>query len=84
MKLYAYKTVKFEVINVEFISKDLHSMHWGIKPLPSKTPPPSFSPIPPFDLQTLQPPPLLRQFPPIYWFFVNPYPLKIRFFYEPP
>ena len=56
MKLYAYKTVKFEVINVEFISKDLHSMHWGIKPLPSKTPPPSFSPISPLDLQTLQSP----------------------------
>ena len=54
MKLYAYKTVKFEVINVEFISKDLHSMHWGIKPLPSKTPPPFFFTKPRLDLQTLQ------------------------------
>ena len=55
MKLYAYKTVKFEVINVEFISKDLHSMYWGIKPLPSKTPPPPFFFTKPrLDLQTLQ------------------------------
>ena len=32
MKLYTYKTVKCEVINVEFLSKDLHSVHWGINP----------------------------------------------------
>ena len=35
MKLYVYKTVKSDVINVEFISKDLHSVHWDITPPPS-------------------------------------------------
>ena len=36
MKLYVYKTVKCEVINVMFLSKDLHSVQWGINQL-SKT-----------------------------------------------
>ena len=52
MKLYVYKTVKSEVVNVEFLSKDLHSVHWGITP-PQKPPPP-FSPSPPLNLQTVQ------------------------------
>ena len=30
MKLHVYKTVKSDVINVEFVSKDLHSVHWDI------------------------------------------------------
>ena len=47
MKLYVYKTVKSEVVNVEFLRKDLHSVHWGI------TPPPFFT-KPPLNLQTVQ------------------------------
>ena len=35
MNLYVYKTVKCEVINVEFLSKDFHIVHWGINPRPS-------------------------------------------------
>ena len=44
---------------------------------PSKTPP-SFSPRHPLDMQTVQNP-LFRQFPTIYWFFVNLTPLKTTF-----
>ena len=53
MKLYVYKTVKSEVVNVEFLSKDLHSVHWGITPPPQKTPTPFFT-KPPLNLQTVQ------------------------------
>ena len=46
MKLYIYKTVKCEVINVEFRSKYIHSVHWGINP-PLKSTTLSFLPSPP-------------------------------------
>ena len=39
------------------MNKIFHSVHWSINP-------------PPLNLQTVQGP-LLRQFPPIYWFFAN-------------
>ena len=56
MKLYVYKTVKSDVINVEFISKDLHSVHWDITipPLPhSKTPAPFFAKPFPLSLKSI-------------------------------
>ena len=61
-----------------------HSMHWSIN-CPSETFPPFFSPSPLLIMQTVQGP-LFREFPPIYWFFVNPPSsvLKIGFFSEPP
>ena len=46
MKLYVYKIVKCEVINVKFFNKDLHSVNWGINH-PSKMQPPVFYPDPP-------------------------------------
>ena len=49
MKLYTYKTVKCEVISVEFLSKDLRSVHWGITPRPLKTPTPLFFQAPPLN-----------------------------------
>ena len=59
-----------------------HSVHRGINP-PSKTPPlflanspPSFNPL---NLQTVQAP-FFRQFPPLYHFFCELPPLKVRFF----
>ena len=30
VKLYVFKTIKCEVINVEFLGKDLHSVHSAI------------------------------------------------------
>ena len=51
MKLYVYKTVKCEVVNVEFLSKDLHSVHWGITAPQNPTP---FFTKPPLNLQTVQ------------------------------
>ena len=84
MKLYIFKIVKYEVINVEFLSKDLDKVHWNINP-PLKKTTLSFLPsLPPSsNLQTFQisffsHPPLL------YWFFVNLSPLKIGFFSETP
>ena len=50
----------------------LHSVHWGINP-PSKTPPLLFFAKLPQICQ-LPSPHIFRQFPTIYWFFVNPPP----------
>ena len=50
-----------------------HSLHWGINPPPSETLPLFFAKPPPLNLQSVQAP-SFRQFPPIYWFFLNPLP----------
>ena len=68
----------------------LHSVHWGINS-PSKTPPLLFFAKLPQICQ-LPSPHIFRQFPTIYWFFVNPpspSPPKKKekkkgFFSEPP
>ena len=39
-------------------SRIMHSVHWGINPTPSKTPPSSFLPSYTIDLQTVQATPL--------------------------
>ena len=45
----------------------IHSVHWGISHHPL------FFAKPPLNLQTVQAlPPLFREFPLIYWFFLNP------------
>ena len=55
----------------------------GVSAPPSKTPPPSFLPsLPPLNRQTVQAPPLLRQFPPPILVFRDA-PLKVGFFSEP-
>ena len=52
------------------MSQQNHSVHWIINH-PSKTPLPSFLPSPhPFNQETIQVP-LFREFPPLYWFFMN-------------
>ena len=56
MKLYVYKIVKCEVINVKFFNKDLHSVNWGINH-PSKMQPPVFYPDPPVKFANYPPPP---------------------------
>ena len=57
MKLYIYKTVKCEVINVEFLNKDLQCALGYHPPPPSKTPPPLICQAPPLNFQTVQAPP---------------------------
>ena len=85
MKLYIFTVVKCEVINIKFLSKDLHRVHCDINP-PLKNKTLSFLP-------SLPPPPLkfancsnilFRHPPPLYWFFVNLSPVKFGFFSETP
>ena len=71
MKLYVYKTVKSDVINVEFVSKDLHSVHWDIT-----TPPPPL-PLPTQKHHLLSLPSPFSSPLNLYWFFGN------RIFHEP-
>ena len=55
MKLYIFTVVKCEVINIKFLSKDLHRVHCDINP-PLKNTILSFLPSlpPPSNLQTIQ------------------------------
>ena len=46
-------------------------VHWGINP-PLINTPPLFLAKPPLNWQTVQPPLILKQFSPLYWFFLNP------------
>ena len=63
MNLYVHKTVKCEVINVQFLSKDLHTVHWGIIPTPLKKYQPLFSTKPSLNLKSVQAPPFSGDFP---------------------
>ena len=67
---------------VSTLSLCSHSVHLGINPPPSKTPPHFSCQAPPLDLQTVQAPPF-RQSPLHIGFLSTPPPLKIRFFSEP-
>ena len=60
-----------------------HNVHWGINfpTLNNTNPPPPFI-CRPLNMQTAQAP-LFRQSTLPYWFFMNPLPLKVRFFSEP-
>ena len=78
-----FRSLKLQVLFSRHCSA--YSVHWGI-PLQKHHPAfsPSLSPHP-LNLQTVQAPsPFLGNSPPIYWFFVNPPPLKIGFFSKPP
>ena len=84
MKLYIFTVVKCEVINIKFLSKDLHRVHCDINPplkntilsfLPSLPPPLKFA-----NYSNI----IFRHPPPLYWFFVNLSPVKIGFFSETP
>ena len=63
-----------------FTANWLHSVHWGLKPPPSKTPPSSFLPCLPLNQQSVQAPFLGNL--PLYISFLGT-PLKVRFFSEP-
>ena len=68
---------------VKGLMKKNHSVHWRINPSLKNTTY-SFLLSPHLNLQTVQASPFFRQSSPLYWFFVNPTPLKVRFFSEPP
>ena len=60
----------------------IHSVHWGITLPLSKTPPLFLAKVP-LKLPNCSSPPFFRQFPPLYWFFMNsppPFPSKSQIF----
>ena len=78
---YMCLPVKFaKFFRTTFLQNTSHSVHWGINP-PQKHPP-SFLPSPLLKSANCPSPPLFRQVPRLYWFFVTP-PLKVKFFSEP-
>ena len=68
-----------------FSGKSSHSVHCGIAPPPPlKNTTLLFLATPPLNLQIVHPLPFFRQSPPLYRFFVNSPPIKVRFFSELP
>ena len=79
--LYVYETVKHEVINVDFLRKDLHSVPWGI--ISPQRHHSLFFCQTPLKFANCPSPHFFRQLLPMLVFHKT-LPLKIGFFSEPP